>query len=151
MERQVIRSIRKGSVQWNEEDRIQLAEILFKCGILSGSGAGRYQAKRTGRMPRWSIRLNIGRKKMFKWIAKKPTETRKRYLKYGFVITECQVISCPRCGNPLSAGPAYQPAFCSSCGQKLDFKDIVWKQEQFMGYAEDERRKGWDTSKSAMA
>lgn len=32
MARQIIRSIRKGSAQWNEEDRINLATILFKCG-----------------------------------------------------------------------------------------------------------------------
>lgn len=25
-------SIRKGSVQWNEEDRLQLATMLIKCG-----------------------------------------------------------------------------------------------------------------------
>lgn len=27
-----ISSIRKGSVQWNEEDRLQLATLLIKCG-----------------------------------------------------------------------------------------------------------------------
>lgn len=32
MERQLIRSIRRGSVQWNEEDRLQLATLLVKCG-----------------------------------------------------------------------------------------------------------------------
>ncbi len=32
MARQVIRSIRKGSVQWNEEDRLQIATLLLKCG-----------------------------------------------------------------------------------------------------------------------
>lgn len=32
MEKQTIRSIRKGSVQWNEEDRLQLATLLVKCG-----------------------------------------------------------------------------------------------------------------------
>lgn len=32
MEKQTIRSIRKGSVQWNEEDRLQLATLLIKCG-----------------------------------------------------------------------------------------------------------------------
>lgn len=30
--KQLIRSIRKGSVQWNEEDRLQLATLLVKCG-----------------------------------------------------------------------------------------------------------------------
>lgn len=32
MARQIIRSIRKGSVQWNEEDRLQIATLLLKCG-----------------------------------------------------------------------------------------------------------------------
>ena len=32
MVKQVIRSIRKGSVQWNEEDRLQVAALLLKCG-----------------------------------------------------------------------------------------------------------------------
>lgn len=32
MEKQLIRSIRKGSVQWNEEDRLQIATLLIKCG-----------------------------------------------------------------------------------------------------------------------
>lgn len=34
MARQVIRSIRKGSVQWNEEDRLQLSTLLLKCGYV---------------------------------------------------------------------------------------------------------------------
>jgi len=32
MKRQTIRSIRKGSVQWSEEDRLNLATLLVKCG-----------------------------------------------------------------------------------------------------------------------
>lgn len=32
MAKQLIRSIRKGSVQWNEEDRLQIATLLIKCG-----------------------------------------------------------------------------------------------------------------------
>jgi hypothetical protein len=32
MERQSIRSIRKGSVQWSEEDRLELVTLLAKCG-----------------------------------------------------------------------------------------------------------------------
>lgn len=32
MVKQIIRSIRKGSVQWNEEDRLQIATLLLKCG-----------------------------------------------------------------------------------------------------------------------
>ena len=30
--RLIIRSLRKGSVQWNEEDRLQLAQLLVKAG-----------------------------------------------------------------------------------------------------------------------
>lgn len=32
MDKQVIRSIRKGSAQWNEEDRLQLLTLLAKAG-----------------------------------------------------------------------------------------------------------------------
>lgn len=32
MAKQTIRSIRKGSVQWNEEDRLSLGALLLKCG-----------------------------------------------------------------------------------------------------------------------
>ena len=32
MKKQIIRSIRKGSVQWNEEDRLELIKLLAKCG-----------------------------------------------------------------------------------------------------------------------
>lgn len=31
-ERQVIRSIRKGSVQWGEDDRLMIANLLVKAG-----------------------------------------------------------------------------------------------------------------------
>ena len=34
MGKQVIRSIRKGSTQWNEEDRLKLATLLVKCGYI---------------------------------------------------------------------------------------------------------------------
>lgn len=32
MAKQIISSIRKGSVQWNEEDRLSIATLLLKCG-----------------------------------------------------------------------------------------------------------------------
>ena len=32
MVKQIIRSIRKGSVQWNEEDRLQMVAMLAKAG-----------------------------------------------------------------------------------------------------------------------
>lgn len=35
MAKQTIRSIRKGSVQWNEEDRLHIATLLLKCGYVA--------------------------------------------------------------------------------------------------------------------
>lgn len=32
MEKQIIRSLRKGNVQWNEEDRLQIGTLLLKAG-----------------------------------------------------------------------------------------------------------------------
>jgi len=32
MEKQTIRSIRKGTAQWNEADRLEVARLLIKCG-----------------------------------------------------------------------------------------------------------------------
>lgn len=32
MQRNRIRSIRKGSVQWNEDDRLEIGKHLLKCG-----------------------------------------------------------------------------------------------------------------------
>ena len=32
MAKQIIRSIRKGNVQWNEEDRLQIGTLLLKAG-----------------------------------------------------------------------------------------------------------------------
>lgn len=34
MDRKIIRSIRKGSAQWNEEDRLQLVTLLVKAGYV---------------------------------------------------------------------------------------------------------------------
>ena len=49
--RNVIRSIRKGTAQWNEEDRIKIATLLIKAGYavrfkhqpVPGSSAGKNQ------------------------------------------------------------------------------------------------------------
>ncbi len=38
-------SIRKGSVQWNEEDRLQLATMLIKCGYTVRIGRQAVQGK----------------------------------------------------------------------------------------------------------
>ena len=32
MAKQIIRSLRKGNVQWNEEDRLQIGTLLLKAG-----------------------------------------------------------------------------------------------------------------------
>lgn len=37
-ERNVIRSIRKGSAQWNEDDRLQLVTLLVKAGYTARIG-----------------------------------------------------------------------------------------------------------------
>lgn len=34
VEKQIVRSIRKGSAQWSEEDRLQLVSILAKAGYV---------------------------------------------------------------------------------------------------------------------
>ena len=80
---------------------------------------------------------------MFKDIAKTPKEQTKRYLKYGFVITEYQALSCPACGHTLNAGPQFQPNYCSECGQKLSYKGIAWRPEKFIGYTEDGGTAAW--------
>lgn len=41
---------------------------------------------------------------MPKCIARKPALKIQMYLKYGFVITECEKHLCPRCGSVLSKG-----------------------------------------------
>ncbi len=80
---------------------------------------------------------------MLKDIARTPNEKTERYLKYGFVITEYQSLSCPGCGHVLNAGLNHQPNYCSDCGQKLSYKDITWKPEKFIGYTEDGGMAAW--------
>ena len=74
---------------------------------------------------------------MFKEKAMKPVEKIEKYLKYGFIITECQHVDCPRCSTTLNAGPRYQPRYCDQCGQKLDFSEIEWKEDQELGFAKE--------------
>lgn len=69
-----------------------------------------------------------------KSIARKPEVRTETYLKYGFVITECEKYLCPRCGNILSAGPNYQPRYCDQCGQKVSFKGTEWKEDKELGF-----------------
>lgn len=64
-----------------------------------------------------------------------PTTKVDTYLKYGFVLTEHEFHSCPRCGSVLNAGPNYQPKVCEQCGQRITFKGIVWKEDKTIGYA----------------
>jgi uncharacterized phage-like protein YoqJ len=51
MAKQIIRSIRKGSVQWNEEDRLQMVSMLAKAGyavqIVRNEVPGREDKKST--------------------------------------------------------------------------------------------------------
>lgn len=70
---------------------------------------------------------------LFKEIARKPVQRVHNYLKYGFVVTECVRQHCPRCDSVLNAGPNYQPQYCSQCGQKVTFKNIVWEPEKKLG------------------
>ncbi len=67
---------------------------------------------------------------MLKSIARKPVAKTETYLKYGFVIVECEKYLCARCGSVLSAGPNYQPKYCDQCGQKVSFKGIEWKKDR---------------------
>ena len=69
-------------------------------------------------------------------IARRPAARTETYLKYGFVITECEQLLCPRCGSILNAGPNYQPRYCDQCGQKVSFKGTEWKEEKELGFAE---------------
>ena len=61
------------------------------------------------------------------------TET---YLKFGFVITKVEHYYCPRCRHLIDAGPLYQPRYCDQCGQRVKFDDVVWKEEETIGYKE---------------
>lgn len=52
MDKQIIRSIRKGSVQWNEDDRITLATLLIKCGYtarITHRAMPGYEEKKNGK------------------------------------------------------------------------------------------------------
>lgn len=73
---------------------------------------------------------------MLKCKAKMPVSKIKKYLKYGFVITEYECHYCPRCGSVLNAGPNYQPKYCERCGQKVSFEGIKWREEKTLGYEE---------------
>lgn len=80
---------------------------------------------------------------MFKSVARRPIRMTKTYLKFGFVITEHEFFYCPRCGKTLNAGPAYQPNYCSGCGQHVTFKGIRWKEDVEIGYKREDGRGGY--------
>lgn len=73
--------------------------------------------------------------------ARKPMLEKQTYLKYGFVIMEHEACLCPRCGHILNAGPGYQPKYCSECGQKMNFTDIVWTEDKKLGFADERGQK----------
>lgn len=71
-----------------------------------------------------------------KGMARKPVLKAETYLKYGFVITECERYLCPRCKGILNAGPNYQQRYCGQCGQRIDYSKVEWKDERTLGFAE---------------
>ena len=84
---------------------------------------------------------------MLKCIARRPKSKIKKYLKYGFVITEHEFYYCPRCEHTLNAGPDYQPNYCNQCGQHLNFSGIKWSEDRELGYissAKDTRWQGYE-------
>ena len=62
-----------------------------------------------------------------KSIKRKSRKVMETYLKYGIFPTTWEVCYCPRCNDTLNAGWNYQPNYCSNCGQKIDFSEIVWE------------------------
>lgn len=52
MNKQIIRSIRKGSVQWNEDDRLAIVTQLIKCGYtakIAHRAMPGYEEKKNGK------------------------------------------------------------------------------------------------------
>ena len=79
--------------------------------------------------------------KVTKKAAIAPIITHKEYLKYGFCKTRYQAFLCPSCNSILNAGPNYQPKCCDQCGQPVDFTDIVYENEEFLGYDDEASRR----------
>lgn len=61
MAKQIIRSIRKGSAQWNEEDRLQIATLLVKAGYSVRIGRQTVPGQEERKTDRQNIPLSIGR------------------------------------------------------------------------------------------
>lgn len=62
MSTNIIRSIRKGSAQWSEEDRLQLVSILAKAGYAVRLEDAWFRELKTSQNHRWNTQLNIGRR-----------------------------------------------------------------------------------------
>jgi hypothetical protein len=67
-------------------------------------------------------------------MAKTPIITHQEYLKFGFCKTRHQAFLCPSCSNILNAGPHYQPKCCDQCGQPVDFTNVLYEEDEFLGY-----------------
>jgi hypothetical protein len=78
---------------------------------------------------------------MFKEIARKPRVRKHLYSRFGFMVTDYVDCLCPRCRGMLNAGPNYQPKYCDQCGQRIDFRGIVWKEEEEIGVIPLEQRR----------
>lgn len=48
-----------------------------------------------------------------------------------------QTFRCPRCYGFLNATPFHAPNYCGECGQRLNFKGVVYKD-----YSKQEKREG---------
>lgn len=131
-----IYSLRKGSVQWNEEDRLSLCGMLIKAGYAARIGRGMIPGTE-GRKTALGQVTNLI---MPKFIARKPKIKHGTYNKYGFAITLHQYCICPRCNHILNAGPDYQPDYCSKCGQHVNCSDVPWEEEVQLGYVRKEER-----------
>lgn len=60
MSTNIIRSIRKGSAQWSEEDRLQLVSILAKAGYAVKIGRRMVPGTETSQNHRWNTQLILG-------------------------------------------------------------------------------------------
>ena len=87
---------------------------------------------------------NIGRNKMKiipKFVARRPISNVETYTQMGKYIIKAVFYYCPRCQQRQNAGPNYQPRYCDRCGQRINFDGITWKEEKFIGYVEDAKRR----------
>lgn len=62
MSKQTIRSIRKGSVQWNEEDRLQMVSMLAKAGYAVQIVRREIQGREDRKSPQYEYVIEYGEK-----------------------------------------------------------------------------------------